>query len=365
MKSVTDVWAVTERHLEQGDAAFVADLGMALVEQRRKSTERVWQYESVVDHALRLLATTPGQGNVVQTLRLVHGDGREARKRARYVASLLASSQEPQDLAIAFRGGRTGPGASDELRGCLVHEVILRGTPVTEIPEVMSWAISPHWSHHSLAWLPLTLSAMEEGADLPSYSVRGSSHAMPFGPQGELMKPLPLRPGGVAAEEVRPDGLRRASAAVDNWAEESNGRIEGRAFDLAHPVADEDVPTALMSLPLECLSGITRRTSYSVTTCAVGPVWRVLFSAASTGGAYNHGLYGAYGRLAAWRSLAGMTSTPADSPAAAIDERATSHSWFRFNAATDWYWQVAWDIGLVAISAERTRMTVLAATDTD
>jgi hypothetical protein len=36
-----------------------------------------------------------------------------------------------------------------------------------------------------------------------------------------------------------------------------------------------------------------------------------------------------------------------------------------FSAVTQWFEQVAWDIGLVANDPERQRLAVLAATDTD
>lgn len=95
------------------------------------------------------------------------------------MASLLASSHLPHDLAVVFAGG--APHASEELRACLVHELVLRGVHVAETPGIARWAISPHWSHHPLGWLPLSLSAFEEEPGLPSYHARGGSWPMPYG----------------------------------------------------------------------------------------------------------------------------------------------------------------------------------------
>lgn len=39
--------------------------------------------------------------------------------------------------------------------------------------------------------------------------------------------------------------------------------------------------------------------------------------------------------------------------------------WYGFGADTKWFEQVAWDIGLAALSPGRQRLAVLAATDTD
>ncbi|MER5969324.1 DUF6183 family protein [Streptomyces sp. NPDC002055] len=94
----------------------------------------------------------------------------------RYAASLLASSQPVEELAVSFSGN-----ASEELRACLVHELMFRGADVTETPGIAGWATSPHWRHHPLGWLPLTLSDVAGQPDLPSYSARGGSHSMPFG----------------------------------------------------------------------------------------------------------------------------------------------------------------------------------------
>ncbi|KPC86519.1 hypothetical protein ADL35_11255, partial [Streptomyces sp. NRRL WC-3753] len=71
------------------------------------------------------------------------------------------------------------------------------------------------------------------------------------------------------------------------------------------------VPAALLTLGLESLAGAGRKkAALSVSACPPGQAWRVLFAAASTGGAYNSGSHGAYGRLAAWQSLAALPGTP-------------------------------------------------------
>ncbi|MEV8527172.1 DUF6183 family protein [Streptomyces sp. NPDC052000] len=76
------------------------------------------------------MATTAGPENVPQALRLVSSAEVTSRKLDRYTASLLASSHEAVDLAAAFTGR-----ASEELRACLVHELVLRAVVVREAPE--------------------------------------------------------------------------------------------------------------------------------------------------------------------------------------------------------------------------------------
>ncbi|MGX1513266.1 hypothetical protein RKD44_004554 [Streptomyces collinus] len=177
MKSVTDVWKAADRSLGRGDAAFVADLAIALAGVYASEAGRIWQYRSVFDYLLRLLATTPGSGNVAQALRLVSSTEAADGKLDRYAASLLASSQPAEELAVAFTGH-----ATEEVRACLVHELVLRGVDVTEAPGIAGWATSSHWRLHPLGWLPLALSELEGRPDLPSYGAHGGSHSMPYGP---------------------------------------------------------------------------------------------------------------------------------------------------------------------------------------
>ncbi|WP_406706002.1 DUF6183 family protein [Streptomyces albidoflavus] len=361
LKDVAGVCAVADERVARGDAAFAADLGVALARAYGRA-EPLWQYRSVFGHLLRLLATTAGPENLTEALRLVSSPEAADRRRDRHVASLLASCRRPEELVVVFSGH-----ASEELRACLVHELVLRGVAVDEEPGIARWARSPHWRYHPLGWLPLTRSGMEDGADLPSYSLRGSSHAMPYGPSGGG----PYRgTGGArvpsAAEVTTPQLAAALSSAVANWVEESNGVVEARVFDLAGPPADEAVPATLLTLGLESLAGVGRKkAALSVSACPPGQAWRVLFAAASTGGAYNSGSHGAYGRLAAWQSLAALAGVADGAGSAEIEARAAECAWFGFDARTDWFEQVAWDIGLAALAPDRRRLAVLAATDTD
>jgi hypothetical protein len=361
LKSVTDVWKVADRHLAQGDAVFIADLGIALAGAYGSEPRPIWQYGSVFDHLLRLLATNPGPGNVVQALRLVSSTEAAHRKLDHYTASLLATGHPAEELAAAFTGN-----ASEELRACLVHELVLRGVAVTETPGMAGWATSPHWKHHPLRWLPLTLSDVEGQPDLPSYSTQGSSHSMPYGPSenGRVVVAhgahVPL-----VEETTTPAVAKGISAAVANWAQESNGRIEARVFDLAAPLDAETVPSSLLALGLDCLKDEGRKTAFSVRACPPDRAWRVLFAAASSGGAYNSGACGAYGRLAAWQSLACLSGAAEGVPAEAVEARVRECAWYGFDADTKWFERVAWDIGLASVSPEGRQLAVLAATDTD
>ncbi|MFG2310859.1 DUF6183 family protein [Streptomyces sp. NPDC048566] len=360
LEDVTGVCAMVDERVAKGDAAFAGDLGVALA-GAFGTAGRMWQFSSVFDHLLRLLATTTGTGNLTQALRLVASDAVAHRQLDRYTASLLASGHAATDLAEAFTGR-----ASEELRACLVHELVLRGVAVGDVPGIARWASSAHWRHHPLGGLPLTLSDLEGTPDLPSYTLSGGGYAMPYGPSEDGERTMTTAACVSSAEEsTTPASARAMGAAVANWAEESNGRVEARVFDLAGPLGAEAVPDALLTLGLECLRGAGRKAPLSASTQAPDRAWRVLFAAASTGGAYNSGCHGAYGRLAAWRSLAALAGSPEGSATADVEARARGCVWYGFEAGTTWFEQVAWDIGIAALSADRRRLAVLAATDTD
>jgi hypothetical protein len=161
-----------------------------------------------------------------------------------------------------------------------------------------------------------------------------------------------------------PAGADQIAAAVMNWEEQSNGQIETRVFRPEAPLAADDLSVALLlSLGLDSLHGATLE---DVQAESIPPrqALNVLFSAASTGGAYNRGLAGAYGRLAAWQSLAGMVAaaTFGVEQVAALAHRCV---WVSFTASSDWFSQVAWDFGLLAVRPDGQSLAVLAATDTD
>lgn len=347
---------------------FLGDLGVALA-KRFEGSESVWRYRSVFDRLLRLLAVTPGPDNLVQALRLIavaHSGGRDLE---RYAASQLAAGHSPTDLAaVVFGGGAPAGGASEELRACLVHELVLRAIAVPELPQVAKWATSPHWRHHPLSWLPLELFEVEQERDLPAYNARGGSgHAVPYGPsnvRGEAARPG--EPGVPTGAEVTTDAIVASiSSAVENWTQGSNGRIEARVFEFAEAISVAAVPAILPAIGLECLGDRKAKDAFSAASSTPAGAWRVLFAAAASGGAYNHGCYGAYGRLFAWRSLGGLAGAMEDATAIEVAELGQRCEWYHFDADSPWFDQVAWDIGLAALDPSRSRLAVLAATDTD
>ncbi|MFF2655851.1 DUF6183 family protein [Kitasatospora sp. NPDC058032] len=347
------------------------NLGIGLARHHRSAAE----FDRLFDRLVRLLAVTPGAGHVGQLLRMLAAAGPDDPERDRYLASVLAACRRPADLAVVFDDGDTAAVVSEELRACLLHELVLRGVPVEEIPGIAGWVTSPHWNGHPLGGLPLTPMVAESEPDLPYYSVDGSSCGLPYGGP-EDRHPAPRQADRVpAAVETTTAAIAEALAApVANWVDEgeqSEARVEARTFAFAEPLEPGAVPYALVGLSPDCLADLGelpppgRATAFGVVAVEPAEVWRVLFAAASTGGPYESGCYGAYGQLHAWRALAALAGARADASPGEVEEHVRRCAWYRFGADTPWFHRVVWDLGVLAVGPDRRRLAFLAATATD
>ena len=227
---------------------------------------------------------------------------------------------------------------------------------------------------HPLGALPLRLLPVEGRPHLPSYHLRGQSNVAPFGPVRRDGEPQPVPPATVAVRDVT--GAMAAdliTSAVDNWVTDSNGRVAAHVFEVTPPLTPAALDAGLLAgLPVEALAGAGTADITAHRSTAAG-AFTVLFAAASAGSAYGHGLCGAYGRLHAWRSMAGLLGVagPGDAPggdAGAVERLAglaEAAGYVTFGARSPWYCQVAWDIGIAVLRPGGGTLAVLAATDED
>jgi hypothetical protein len=118
----------------------------------------------------------------------------------------------------------------------------------------------------------------------------------------------------------------------------------------------------LQSLGLE---SIGRGARVNASHIAADLAFHTLFSAASSGGAYNSGCYGAYGRLAAFQSLSALVGARIDDEIDKVAHLANKCWWVSFTALSGWFNNIAWDFGLLVVRPDRKTIAVLAATDTD
>jgi hypothetical protein len=63
--------------------------------------------------------------------------------------------------------------------------------------------------------------------------------------------------------------------------------------------------------------------------------------------------------------LAGLVGAAEDTPIEEIADMVEESTWLIFEASTEWFYQVAWDLGVAALRGDRQTVVVLAATDED
>jgi hypothetical protein len=259
---------------------------------------------------------------------------------------------------------------SGDLRGCLAQEMVLRGVILEGVETAERLASVLEERKHGLAWLPLSLIAIDGDLRpwLPRYGEGANlAWSRPSSPSQRTSEPLPTRTDTILPSFVVAATLAssdRIAAAVRNWQDESNGQIEANVIEASRPVVEAELSIELLlSLGLPCLEGAPEHDVRGERMRAQ-EAFALLFSAACNGGCYNHGLKGAYGRLAAWQSMAALTGAPPDAEVAAVGELAQKCLWVSFDAASDWFYQIQ-DLGLVAVRPGGRSLAVLAATDTD
>ncbi|MEW1996805.1 DUF6183 family protein [Streptomyces coelicoflavus] len=171
---------------------------------------------------------------------------------------------------------------------------------------------------------------------------------------------------GQAAGETRDDeraNMAKRPFLSGGWSREA----EARFFTTPSALAPHDFGMSFIEeLPLHCLEGEGRRRG-SALACATttDDVLNELFAAAYIGGVNGQGQGGAYARLYAWDSLYALMGVPVGVPHLEAVRRAAEYRWLRFMAFTDWFHHDTSDVAFAVLDPNRTRVTVLAATDTD
>ncbi|MFF4548956.1 DUF6183 family protein [Streptomyces sp. NPDC001435] len=364
------------RHrVSSGDFEWATLLGAELARRAAREGEDASEHAFLLDRLQTALATTAGQQSLRALLCLPSSlrAGGPARTRAeRRLAHLVALGHRPEDIVPVVYGERLGTAASDEFRACLLQELVLVGVAVLQYPLLRSFGEALVTQEHPLAPLPLRLLPAERALLRPTHAPHDWTWALPpatvekHSDQPELRVSPEMRRRSAAvdpAETTVPEVAEAMSAAVRHWLDESNGMVAAQEFWSASPVSPDDFAAVFERLPLTAWP--TAETRARLHPATSDRVLRVLLTAAVRGPAYGNGMFGAYGRLAAWRSLGGLVGAAPDAP---IDHTAMlveQAHWFIADASSDWFHQVAWDLAVAALRPGGQEIAILTATDTD
>jgi uncharacterized protein (TIGR02996 family) len=267
--------------------------------------------------------------------------------------------------AAEFAGPSTDAGMF-EYRSCLLQELVINGHEPSAIPGIDRHLAAMRRQGHPLAALPLKLQDVESELArwLPRF--RDEPDAVerdwPQVPDHPQVQPGDRRTQVIVASRTDPGPESGASAAVRGWIEQSNGVAEHCEIRFDQPLREITLET-FESLGLDSLAS-SRGHRARVSVIGHRATIEILFGAACNGGAYARTEYGAYGRLHAWQSLHWLAGAAEPDDLAAVAKAAARCHWFSY-LGTDWFMDIAWDLGLIAIRPDGLSAAVLAATDTD
>ena len=374
-EDVNQAYTTVDRWNRESRTQDLLDLAAAIEAGCEAQGAARVSYEAVADHVEEVLALTAGSDHIDALFTLLARvrvksvqRPRSVELRVRSFASRLGHGQTREALlaAIARAGSKS---EHTEVLACWMHETVMRGTSLDREEAAVAFHARLAEQKHPLGMLPLTLLVAEsEGPTyMPMYGANAISKAvqrLESGPTSTRTMPPPGEQKAPTPTVVRDAALeKRLLEAVGPWTSGSNGNAEAKVFAL-EPSIGTSAPGKwlLRALPLACLEGAA-----ALHAERTGPeaVWGALFAAAANGGAYSSGLGAAYGRLAAWTSLAALVDAPAEALPAEVDARAGACRFLMFGGPDGWWNDVAWDIGTLAVRDGGASVAVLAATDNE
>jgi hypothetical protein len=282
----------------------------------------------------------------------------------RPLASRLGYAQSADDFLATLEKAGEGP-AHRELLACWLHEVVLRGRSLARDTRATRFHERLVKEGHPLGTMPLDTLDVEREARtyLPLYGEKGigdALSALESGPMSAHTVPPPADGATTLATRVADSAIEgRLRAAVLPWAEGPKGRVEAKLFSI-EPAVTRVGSWLVRALPLESVAGVAR---LDVAGTPPEGTFGALFAAASNGGASSTGLGGAYGRRAAWTSFGALAGAAADADVAAIAKASEKCTFLSFRAPGPWFYDVAWDLGVLSVRGDGKTVAILAATD--
>lgn len=290
----------------------------------------------------------------------------EAKRSPLHAASMIASTHTPEE-SKALITRHLVDAKFLEVIIPLIQESVARGADYDKDEQICAFWQKLKKENNSLAWLPLHRMDIEGSTTFPSYSAGGSVKHLPStSTQGKLDK-QPTRTAPEKPFTALPTLFNEESAArcVQSWKKRSNGKSEAKLYEINSAISATDLSTKqLLKLQLECIAGMTPR-EVEFKPVPAERIFEMMFGVASSGGAYSGGEGGAYGRLAAWQSLAALTGVGASGTVDDVYNAAKESNWWSLSSTSKWFYNIAWDIGIVCLRQDKRHISVLAASDQD
>lgn len=290
----------------------------------------------------------------------------EAKRSPLHAASMIASTHTPEETK-ALIISHLADAKFLEMITPLVQESVARGADYDKDKQIFAFWQKLKKENNPLAWLPLHRTDIEGSVSFPIYNTaRSVKHLPSTSAQGKLDKP-PTRTTPEKPFTAVPILFNEEAAArcVQSWKERSNGKSESKLFEISSAISPTDLSTKhLLKLQLECIAGMTPR-EVEFKPVPADRVFEMLYGVASSGGAYSGGEGGAYGRLAAWQSLAALTGVGTSGTVDDVYNATKESSWWSLSSTSKWFYNIAWDLGIVCLRPDKRHIAVLAASEQD
>jgi hypothetical protein len=359
-KSVAEHYAFIESSAARGDIDTLKYLFIQAFQCSFGHSD--WAPRAVCEKIVEILASTAGYDNALASIELaqsVSGQGLSRHLRLTAVISKLVAKQSAT-VIDRLLDNKVG------LESCalILHEAVIRGRLIPGSHAVQQSAQRLASHGHPLSILPRT--PLEIEADL--FTMQWTVTSDPFDPSTVGTSNNEVADGSGSIQELvtettTHDRAMGICAAVKNWQDESNGMMEARTFVMHDAKMLGEISRILVMLGLECIGPSGKTVFYRDDSAR--NVFNDLYIAASMGGAYNNGEFGAYGRLRAWQSLSALMNCEEHTKITDIALRASDCNWYRFGSSNDWFYRVMWDIGIACVIPHKNEIAILAATDTD
>ncbi|GAA0854598.1 DUF6183 family protein [Streptosporangium amethystogenes subsp. fukuiense] len=313
-----------------------------------------------------ILARVPGDAGSLAELVRGHYVGERRLREVRDLAALLAESRRVHHLLPLFGCVPAEPDTWAELIACLAQELVVRGVNLTRVPAAVRCAAALRELGHPLAGLPLRLGRGERRMRAPWFEsgwVPRREHYIPEHPEVARIFLDGRAPAGVPGGEPATVSTRQEERLITTAVEHWNSSGWAKIFELPGAVGPEELVPLGVNAFLPGAFGA--ETALHGGRGSLGAVLGELFTSAYCDASYSSGLRGGYGRLAAWRSVAGLVRAPADASVHRVNELAARWRWllFRITRRTP-YWTDQ-ELAVGALSPRGKVLSLLVSYDTD